>query len=194
MTDLFARIVVERINRTHDTILKVCDPLSEEDIRRRPSAAAPPIGWHLWHITRWTDHFQASFPGQVQIWESDHYAAQWMADTTLLGPMQAGMGMPILVATEFVEKVGKVRLLDYARLSFNACREVVRGLDMTQLQSPRQSFAAYVVREGNIIEAPGADTTLLGDCDAHIAHANRHLGMIEALIGAVLERKGSATI
>jgi DinB superfamily len=193
MHDLLGRSIADRINRTHDDLLKLCDPLSEAEIALRPSQAAPPIGWHLWHIARWADHFQASFPEGVQIWQRADYPVQWILDTTLLGPMESGIGMPVFIATELVAKVGKVRLLDYARLVFVACGEALRGLETEQLQSKRQSFARWTLLGTQVVDAPGVDTTLLEDCLRHVAHANRHLGMIEALIGASLTRKGSAT-
>ena len=193
MHDLIGRTLVDRINRTHEAILKLCDSLSDEEIVLRPSQAAPPIGWHLWHIARWADHFQASFPDGVQIWERDDYPVQWIVDTTLLGPMESGVGMPVFIATELVEKVGKVRLLDYARLVFTACREAMRDIDVEQLQAKRQSFGKWALLGTQVIDAPATETTLIEDCISHLSHADRHLGMIEALIGATLERKGTAS-
>lgn len=194
MHDLIGRNLVGRINYTHDNILKICAPLSNEDMTRRVSQTAPPIGWHLWHIARWADHFQASFPDRVQIWQRDNYPVEWILDTTLLGPMETGMGMPVLMATELVQKVGHVRLLDYARLTFIACRETMRDIDVEILQSKRTSFVTWAMDGQQIIYAAGRETTLIEEFSFHLTHANRHLGMIEALIGATLERKGSASL
>ena len=194
MHDLIGRTIAERINRTHQQILTLCQPLNNENMTRRVSRDAPPIGWHLWHIARWADHFQASFPNRVQIWHRDDYPVQWIVDTTLLGPMEAGMGMPVLTATELVQKVGYVRLMDYARIVFEANREALRGIDSEQLHGKRVSIARHKADGDKIIEAPGVETTTIEDCMLHLTHANRHLGMIEALIGATLERKGTATV
>ncbi|MDQ7027989.1 MAG: hypothetical protein Q9P01_20995 [Anaerolineae bacterium] len=194
MHDLIGRNLVERIHRTHDNILKSCAPLSNDNMTHRISQTAPPIGWHLWHIARWADHFQASFPKREQIWQRDNIAVEWMLDTTLLGPMESGMGMPILMATELVQKVGHVRLVDYARLTFHACRDALHDIDVEALQSKRTSFATWAMDGERIIYAAGAETTLIADFTYQLTHANRHLGMIEALIGATLERKGSASI
>lgn len=189
MYDLVGRTLAERINNTHDNILKLCDPLSNEEICLRSSKAAPPIGWHMWHISRWADHFQASFADRVQVWKRDDYPVQWIVDTTYIGPMETGMGMPVFLAAEMIEKVGKIRLLDYARIVFNECRDAMRGLNMEHLGAKRQSFATFTRENGKVFYAPGVDTTLFEDCIRHIAHANRHHGMIEALIGATLERE-----
>jgi hypothetical protein len=193
MHDLVGLTLTEKINSTHDRIIKICAPLTNEEITKRPSKDAPPIGWHLWHISRWTDHLQGSFPNRQQIWEHDNYAVQWMLDTTLLGPMQTGMGMPVYMATETIEKIGKVRLLDYARLVFNSTRDALRGLEMEDLQTKRPSVSTVEYKNGQVLYADPKQTTLLADCVAHIAHAGRHLGMIEALIGATLDRPGTSS-
>lgn len=189
MYDLVGRSIADRINQTHDSILTLCDALSNDEICLRAAKTAPPIGWHLWHIARWADHFQASFPDSVQIWKRDDYPVQWVVDTTFLGPMETGMGMPVFLAAETIQKIGKVRLVDYARLVFTACRDAMRGLNMEHLAGKRQSFMTFKREGDTIVYAQGADTTLLEDAIWHISHANRHRGMIEALIGATLERK-----
>ncbi len=52
----------------------------------------------------------------------------------------------------------------------------------------------YVIdtRSKEVSDAPGVETTVAGDLGFHLSHANRHLGMIEALRG-VLGIKGTAT-
>ena len=54
--------LVQRICTTDAYLLPVTDDLTDEQLSKRPSQTAPPIGWHLWHIARWADRFQASFP------------------------------------------------------------------------------------------------------------------------------------
>ena len=52
---------------------------------------------------------------------------------------------------------------------------------------------AYDVTDGRIWKAPGAATTLAADLGFHLSHANRHLGMIEALSG-LLDKRGTVTV
>jgi hypothetical protein len=62
MTEPMATVVIQRIERTHGWPLKVTEDLTDEGLRQQFAATAPPAGWHLWHIARWADRVQASFP------------------------------------------------------------------------------------------------------------------------------------
>jgi DinB superfamily len=60
MTERMATAVIQRISQMHGWLLKVTSDLPREGLVRRFAPTVPPIGWHLWHIARWTDRLQAT--------------------------------------------------------------------------------------------------------------------------------------
>jgi hypothetical protein len=51
----------EVVGLNEDLLASIAD-VDDESFRRRPGANAPSIGFHLWHIARWADLFQALLP------------------------------------------------------------------------------------------------------------------------------------
>jgi uncharacterized damage-inducible protein DinB len=84
MSDKIGNLVAQRIQWTHEMLISVIEDLTDEQFAQRPSPTAPPIGWHFWHITRWADRLQASFPhsetsgeSRNQIWVGEGLAVRW---------------------------------------------------------------------------------------------------------------------
>jgi hypothetical protein len=204
MSDPTANAIVQRIHMAHAWILQATKKLTEEEVCRQLGATAPPIGWHLWHIARWADRVQASLPRQDihhppdpnrGFWERERLAEQWDLDPATLGTLQEGSGMSFVDAAVLPRRVGKDVLLAYARQVFAATDEAVTTLRPEQFLEPRQSVMEYRydVTDGRIWRAPGAETTVAADLAFHVSHANRHLGMIEALSG-LLGGKGTVSV
>jgi hypothetical protein len=97
---------------------------------------------------------------------------------------QTGMGMGHTAAAQ-LPLPGKEPVRDYARRAFAAAEAAFSALEDDQLAMRGRDlmYAGYQERERSVGEA------ML----AHLTHASRHLGMIEALRGIVLERAGSVT-
>ncbi len=83
----------------------------------------------------------------------------------------------------------------YARQTFAATDEAFSRLRPEQFLQARPSVMEYTYDRstGNIWRTTGAETTVAADVAFHMSHANRHLGMIEALSG-LLARKGTVTV
>jgi hypothetical protein len=194
MDDKVVELLVVRMNRTHHFIEATVSDLSQEDLCLRPASTAPPIGWHIWHITRWADWFQASFPNQTQLWETQQLSLSLGLDDMALGPMQTGMTMSHDDAAQIPIIIGKERLIDYMKTVFALNKTVLSNVALDDLYQSRESFAKWDSVDGKIIRTKGKDVTLVDDIGYHLTHANRHLGMIEGLIGAVLDRSGTASI
>lgn len=194
MGDKVVDLLVERMNRTHHYIDVTVNKISQEDLCLRPALTAPPIGWHVWHISRWADWFQASFASQTQVWESQQLSVSLGLDGMALGPMQTGMTMSHDDAAQLPVIIGKERLIDYMKTVFALNQTVLSNVTLDDLYQSRESFAKWDSVDGTIIRAKGKNVTLIDDIGYHFAHANRHLGMIEGLIGAVLNRSGTASI
>lgn len=194
MGDKIVDTLVERINRTHHYIELSTASLSFDELCLRSSLTAPPIGWHIWHIARWADWFQASFPNQSQIWESQNQVSELGLNNLALGPMQTGMTMSHDDAAQIPIVIGKDRLFNYMKAVFSANQTVLSNLTLDDLYESRESFAKWDTVDGEIVRSKGKAVTLIDDMGYHFAHANRHLGMIEGIIGITLHREGTASI
>jgi hypothetical protein len=64
MREALLPVVVPRIQRTHGWLLAVPEDLTTGDVCRRPAPTTPPIGWHLWPISRWANCRLPSFPNR----------------------------------------------------------------------------------------------------------------------------------
>lgn len=205
MDSVIFQTLVQRLKLVNSNLLKVTQELSDEQLCKRPALTAPPIGWHLWHISRWADRFQASFPKRGDsyfgessnpnrdLWHIENLAAQWDLDPTTLGALETGAGMEHDVAALIPKIIGKENLLNYARRVFSASEQALGSLNLAALDDPRQSILEIETFGSSVREAPGEATTGMGDIMFHITHANRHLGMIEALRG-LLDMNGTATV
>jgi len=205
MDNIVFDTLVQRLGMVNAHLLKVTQELTEEQFLRRPSPTAPPIGWHLWHIARWADRFQASFPKRGDgnttepsdpnrdIWHIENLAARWDLDPGTLGALETGPGMEHDVAASVSKIIGKQNLLHYARRVFAASEQAIKNFPPTDLSNPRKTIMEFEITGATVREVRGKDTTHIADIMFHITHSNRHLGMIEALRG-LLDMNGTATV
>ena len=92
--------VLELLRKQHDSfggmLRRTVENLTEAQFTRVPGETAPPIGWHLWHIARWGDRFQATLADRdapAEIWVTDGLPEACGLDPAELGVLQLGMGM-----------------------------------------------------------------------------------------------------
>ena len=185
--------IAARTVQVHELIVKVASDLSDEQLTRRPAdvapSVAPCIAWHLWHIARWADFLQASLPGMAsqlerrlgpgrQIWDVEKLAALW-GIAPAAGYRETGMGLDD-------EGSGRLRLpekgllLDYGRRVFAKANRAVAAVDGELFMTPCTDLYEQNTSIGTAVMS-------------HLTHANRHLGMIEALKG-MLGVRGTATL
>ncbi len=203
MSDTIGNLVARRIRGTHKMIFAVTEDLTDAQLAQRPGPTAPPIGWHLWHISRWADRLQASFSGETtgshdpdsEIWAVEGLAAQWGLNPETLGVLETGGGMDHDDAAA-LPLTGKRALLEYTRQAFSEANQAVASLEDHRLQESRPSILPMLQLSpaGKLAAVSERESTVIGDLLFHLAHANRHLGMIEALRGAVLEMHGTASV
>jgi hypothetical protein len=206
MGEIIVNAVVGRIKWTHHGLISVTEDLTGQQISQQPSPIAPPIGWHLFHVARWADRLQVSFsitptiedsqPGRRgEIWRVEGLAAQWGLDPESLGLEESGPGMEVEDAV-LVASLGKSILLDYARRVFAEVEQVIGDMNVHQLQQPRLSILPQieVSPSGKPVFAGDRESTIYNDLMFHLAHTSRHLGMIEALRGALFAVPGTASV
>jgi hypothetical protein len=176
--------------RSHEAMLRLAQDLSAAQLKQQPSTTSPSIAFHVWHLARWADLLQSRIPGMTvglgtklgkgrQIWDAEGLAQEWGFAQFDLGGEATGMGMDEDVSAA-LPLPDRERLLGYAQRAFEAANRAVEAADEDAL---RESCTDLYGRETSVGAA------IVG----HLAHVNRHLGMIEALRG-VHGLKGTATI
>lgn len=164
---------------------------SEKNLHARPGRHAPSIAFHAWHMARWADRYQSAMPRWVEggsepdaadeIWIRDDIVGQWGLrdiETGDFGGTGAGLDDEASAALPLPDGA---ELLRYMELAFSTFESMVRAIEddrtldiaITDLYGERSTIADAI-----------ADAT---------SHADRHLGMIEALRG-VLGDRGTVTL
>jgi hypothetical protein len=195
-----------RLQWTQNSIFAIGEKLSQAQLTRQPGPTSPPIGWHLWHTSRWADRLQASFlvesmegsfqgPLAPEFWEKEHMARDWNLRKEDLGLLQTGATMTVESAVA-VAGIEKSKLIGYARRAFDAVGEAMSRNDDGMLTQPRYSILADLqnIPEEKPKYVGDRQTVLIDDFIFHISHLGRHLGMMEALQGTLFEVSGSASI
>lgn len=182
--DKSSEVIIQRIHQVHNWLIKSVEELSEEEFCQPPSAAAPPIGWHLWHTARWADRLQASLQQDGDpnddIWNREQLVSKWGLDGKQFGKLETGTRMGDAYAEEMTRTAGMAALTDYARSVFAALDEALNGLTTEQMHAERISI---MWDPDPSVHSPTKETTTVADLGFHFSHANRHLGSIEALRG-----------
>jgi hypothetical protein len=174
MAESIMDCIVGYYHRTHALILKVVGRLDDQQMIWQPSLTAPCIAFHLWHVARWADYLQEMITdGGVQIWEREGLAAKWDLSEIDLGFAETGMGLDD-DATASLPLPGKDVLLDYARRAFAEADRAAGAIHDDQFHRKVQDLHGAEWKELAIGDA------VVG----WLAHDGRHLGMIEALLGA----------
>jgi hypothetical protein len=169
-------IAAELANRyqvNHQSLLELVEDLTDEQIAWTPNATAQSVGFHVWHLARWADYLQELINGRgSQLWESEQIAARWGWDVHALGYAQTGMEMDENAARA-LRMPEKAVLLDYARRSFAAAHRAVAGI------TDEDFFRVYACLHGENWHDGQIGPILI----TWMTHDNRHLGMIECLVG-----------
>ena len=188
--------IAEFYSLGHRNVLQAVIELSEDQIRWRPPRGNS-IAFNLWHIARWADHMQSVVgtitPGlrdrvgaSPQIWSRDGLCQKWGFPERGLGAGETGMGMDEGTSAE-LPLPPQDELVAYATAAFAAADRAVaevhdddlaRGAEFDPATVPWSSPSEYGTVANWILGA--------------IRHDSRHLGMVEALKGAVGLR-GTAT-
>lgn len=173
MADSIMAEISEQYRNAHENLLTLVESLTDEQIGWTPNETTPSIGFHVWHLARWADYLQEILNGRgSQLWEKEELATHWNIETKSLGYAQTGMGMDDRTAVT-LQIPRKELLLDYARRTFAVAERAVEGITDSEFYKIHEVFHGENWREGHI--GPIIATWM--------THDNRHLGMIECLVG-----------
>jgi uncharacterized damage-inducible protein DinB len=181
--------VIAAYLKTNARILKLVEPLSDEQLFWQPKPGAHSIAFILWHIARWADHLQATIPGMTsvlakrlaagqQLWEKERLAERWGIDSLRLGDEQTGTRMDNETAGELGLPPKQI-LLGYVRDALAAADRAVSAVDDQQFQELERPQSELEV----IQQSRAASVTVGGAIMVHIMHNNRHLGEMEYILG-----------
>jgi hypothetical protein len=179
-----SEIVSSRLEKLDGQLLQVIDALTDEEASVWPATTAPSCKWHLWHMARWADYVQSLLSSVVdekapELWEFDGVADEWGFDGVDLGMWGAGSGLGNEKAAS-LPLPGVPKVKTYAKEVFELLEKRVDKLDENTFNT---AFTDWHDNETNVGDA------MVG----YIAHANRHLGMLEAISG-VLGKDGTVTV
>jgi hypothetical protein len=128
-------------------------------------------------------------------WAREHLTAEWRLDPVRLAVFETGAAMDAQAAS-MIAHVAKERVLVYAKSVFSDFDRLIEQLNDDELLLPVKATANVSFEAGvpdSLTVLPALDTRILDELLFHEGHAARHLGMIEALRGLVMEH-GTATV
>jgi DinB superfamily len=179
--------LAEWIAWTHEGIEEAVRGVAPDMFSVRPSSQAPSVAFHAWHIGRWADLQRSAMSAWLEppmptpdIWTTDDVARRWnLADVDLGGYGGAGVGLDD-EASAAVHLPDAPQVLEYVTAAFRGLEGVVARFDDDALGR-------------TVTDIYGDESTIADAILSHLSHADRHLGMIEALRG-VLGERGTATV
>ena len=179
-----SEILSSRLNRLNRQLLLVSSTLTEEEVSTWPTKTAPSCKWHIWHMARWADYVQSLLSPIVdeqtpELWEADGIEDEWGFDDIDLGMWNVGSGLGNENG-QTLPLPSAVKVTSYAKKAFALLEGRVAELDNVQFDSPFTDWH-------------DVDTSIGDAMIGYLAHANRHLGMLEAISG-VLGKDGTATV
>jgi hypothetical protein len=188
MTGVWAERALGWIAWVHEEIERSVRETAPHLRSVRPAATAPSIAFQAWHIARWADIHTPAVAlwldpdaSDQEAWSARGLVERWgLAGVDLGGYGGTGEGLDD-AASAALPLPTDDRLLDYLSGAFRGLQAVIARIDDDALLE-RSVTDLY----GD--EAPIGEVLL-----NHLSHADRHLGMIEALRGVVGER-GTATV
>ena len=183
-------IALSRLARAHQQFLDMMKEVTDEQASKWAAETAPPIKWHLWHMARWADYVQSLLApvtaGEAdhsnvgkQLWEALGIADDWGFEDRSLGTWGVGSQLSD-EETQDLPLPALSKVVGYAKSCFETLERRFAQIDDGLFDTP-------------FIDWHENDTTVGDATIGYLAHANRHLGMIEALRG-VLGQHGTATV
>ncbi len=191
MTNKIFHYTKNRVYLVHNWLLQAGKSVSREQFSHTFSEDAPPLGWHLWHMARFTDRLQAKLitatkrePG-AEVWQRESLATNWHLAADKLGVYETGMGQAHKDAKDTVVQVGQAAIVDYANAVFRVCNATIGELSDSDLQKTYYGFLdyAYDGRTGRVWASEAKESVIVEDLIFHLTHGSRHVGMMEALRG-----------
>jgi hypothetical protein len=178
----------EWIAWNHQEVEQSVRRVAPEVVHVRPSPSAPSVAFHAWHIGRWVDRNAAAISGwldpttpEMEVWLTRDLTKLWGLASVDLGDF-GGTGAGLDDSASAALPLPDVdQVLDYVTGTFRSLDAVLARIDDD------------AILERTVVDLYGDEATIGEVILNHLSHADRHLGMIEALRG-VLGERGTATV
>lgn len=174
------------IDWTHQEVEASVRRVDPDLFRVQPAPSAPSVAFHAWHIGRWVDRHIVSLSAflhpaapEPEVWTARDLASAWgLTGTNLGGFGGTGEGLDD-EALAALALPGPEEILDYVNATFRTFDALLERVAEGDL-------------ERTLADPYGDETSVAEMLLGHLSHADRHLGMIEAVRG-VLGERGTAT-
>lgn len=191
MANNSVRFLKDRVYLVHDWLIRAGESVSDNQFAYSFSKDAPPIGWHLWHITRFADRLQSKLanvidePSNDEIWYQESISQKWSLVPSKLGVFESGMGQKHHDALGTVVQAGQVAIIRYANDVFDACETRIGKLSEDDFDKTYLGILDYDydLTTGKVWASEPKESMVAQDMVFHASHGSRHMGMMEALRG-----------
>ena len=126
--------VVELMNISHARMKQALDGLTDDQLLFQPSEGSNPIGWLVWHLSRWKDIQTASAAGEQTVWVTSGW-------TERFGLPESASGYGDTPEEVAASRANHEILLGYAEAVHKAATQRVLGLSSERLVHPIASVA-----------------------------------------------------
>jgi len=191
MIDNTTHFLKDRIYWVHSWLIRAGEAASGDQFAHAFSQTAPPLGWHLWHMARFADRWQAKLAEvtdglpTAEIWYRDELSTKWQLQPDRLGVFESGMGQAHEDAQATIARIGQPAIIDYANAAFGVCNDTVGKLTDPDFERTYHGIRDFGFDRatGQVWAAEPKVSTVAQDLIFHASHGCRHMGMMEALRG-----------
>jgi hypothetical protein len=172
-------LLVKNYAIAHGRVIESAERTDDGSFAKSMGTRVHSVAWQVWHIARWDDRFAEVLiektPGLAgrfgradQIWTAESLAKRWGLPVGQMGRRDTGTEMDDKSA-DALQLPAKAEVVEYARRVFARLQTVLKAV-------PDASVFAVMPDD------PDGDT-YADNIVIYLDHVQRHLGMIEALLG-----------
>ncbi len=174
MDDSPMGLIKYHMRRNHQRLLSRIENLTDEQLTWRPPSNAPSLGFHIWHIAHWADLLLEVLKGPgSQLWDQENLSERWGLNAKTLGFAESGTSMDEEELAQL--SLSRNDLVGYLRRAFAVVDDAVDAINDEEFQR------TYT---GPLTEDWWLNRTIGYIIMVHLTHEIRHVGMVEALLGA----------
>jgi hypothetical protein len=163
-------LLVELLQRIESDLTEVLADVTNDELRFRPGGTGNPVGWLAWHIARITDEQIAAISGAEPVWTAEGWIARFGLP---VDPFDTGYGHSF-EDVDAATCTDRQLLAGYARATFQACRELLAGLDDEEWEQVIDcSYRPPVTVRVRVV-------SVIGDCWQHVGQAAYAIGLARA--------------
>ena len=162
------RFIVDRLDAAYIWIERLSEGVTDEQFYYQPTEDSNPIGWLVWHLSRYRDRISASVVGEAQVWISQGWAQRFG-----MGEERTGLGDTLEQVASF--RAPSDQVLGYAEAAHRAIVDRVLKLTPEQFEQPVE------FSPGDLRPAWRGLAGVISDSAEHVGQINYLRGMTAGL-------------